>query len=65
MIKPFQMKCCVLLCVKCNVMITSWCSKATKSPVSSLIFILIVIDRVKDFFVQKNIMWSFEVNSST
>ena len=39
--KPFQMKYCVLLHLKCNV-ITLPCSKATKSPASSLIFILIM-----------------------
>ena len=51
------MKHCVLLRLQCNVMITLPCSKATKSPASSLIFILIV----SKIFVQRDIMWSFEV----
>ena len=41
-VKSFQMKYHVLLRLKCNVMITLPCSKASKSPASSLIFILIV-----------------------
>ena len=38
-------------------MITLSCSKATKSAASSHIY----NDRVKNFFVKRNIMWSFKV----
>ena len=57
--KPFQMKYCVLLHLKCDVIIILLCSRATKSPVSSLMFILIVSKIF--FFVQRDIMWPFKV----